>query len=63
MQNIYNIFEKYQNYLKNYNSVDFDDLIILSIEILSKNNDLLVKYQKKGVIKGITFYCKISQFC
>ena len=46
-KNIYNIFEKYQKYLKNYNAVDFDDLIILPIEILSKNNDILKKYQKR----------------
>jgi DNA helicase-2/ATP-dependent DNA helicase PcrA len=46
-KNIYNIFDKYQKYLKNYNAVDFDDLILLPIEILSKKSDILKKYQKK----------------
>ncbi len=45
--NIKNIYEKYQKYLKNYNAVDFDDLILLPIEILHTYNDILKKYQKK----------------
>lgn len=41
------IFKKYQKYLKDYNAVDFDDLIILPIEIFKKDNEILKKYQKK----------------
>ena len=36
----------YQDRLKNYNSVDFGDLIMLPLEILKKEKELLLNYQK-----------------
>ena len=39
------VYEKYQDKLKRNNSVDFDDLLLLPIELFKKNNDLLEKYQ------------------
>ena len=39
------IYEKYQDKLKRNNSVDFDDLLLLPIELFKKNEDLLEKYQ------------------
>jgi DNA helicase-2/ATP-dependent DNA helicase PcrA len=37
---IANIYEKYQNYLKENNLVDFDDLLLLSYKILEENEEL-----------------------
>ena len=37
----------YQDRLRNYNSVDFGDLIMLPLEILKKEKELLSSYQKK----------------
>lgn len=34
------IYEKYENYLKNNNLVDFDDLLMLTYKILDDNDDL-----------------------
>lgn len=42
---IQKIYETYQTKLKRNNSVDFDDLLLLPIELFKKNNDLLEKYQ------------------
>ena len=39
------VYEKYQDKLKRNNSVDFDDLLLLPIELFKKNQDLLEKYQ------------------
>ena len=39
------VYEKYQEKLKRNNSVDFDDLLLLPIELFKKNQDLLEKYQ------------------
>ena len=39
------VYEKYQDKLKRNNSVDFDDLLLLPIELFKKNEDLLEKYQ------------------
>ena len=41
------VYSMYQDRLKNYNSVDFGDLIMLPLEILKKEKDLLFNYQKK----------------
>ena len=41
------IYSMYQDRLRNYNSVDFGDLILLPLEILKKNKELLSSYQKK----------------
>ena len=42
---IQKVYETYQLKLKRNNSVDFDDLLLLPIELFKKNNDLLEKYQ------------------
>lgn len=41
------IYKSYQNYLKNANALDFDDIIFLTVELLEKNPDILSKYQNK----------------
>ncbi len=41
------VYSMYQDRLKNFNSVDFGDLIMLPLEILKKEKDLLFNYQKK----------------
>jgi DNA helicase-2/ATP-dependent DNA helicase PcrA len=41
------LFEEYQHHLKLYNAVDFDDLIILPIEILKKNPKILAAYHAR----------------
>ena len=40
------IYNFYQERLKNYNSVDFGDLILLPLLLLRKNNEILNFYQK-----------------
>jgi len=42
---IQEVYSKYQDKLKRNNSVDFDDLLLLPIELFKKNEDLLEKYQ------------------
>ena len=42
---IQEVYQKYQDKLKRNNSVDFDDLLLLPIELFKKNQDLLEKYQ------------------
>lgn len=39
------IFKKYQNFLEKNNTVDFDDLIVKTIQLFSKNKKILEKYQ------------------
>lgn len=41
------IYNLYQHRLRNYNSVDFGDLIMIPLEILKKQGDILDIYQKK----------------
>ena len=41
------IYDKYQNYLLNNNLVDFDDLLLLTYEILNKNEDLTKEISNK----------------
>ena len=41
------IYEKYQNYLEVNNLVDFDDLLVLTYEILEKNEDLAKQISQK----------------
>lgn len=40
-------FRMYQNKLKNFNCVDFEDLLYLTIKLFQKNLDVLFSYQKK----------------
>ena len=39
------IYDKYETKLQRNNSVDFDDLLLLPIELFRKNPDLLLEYQ------------------
>ncbi len=41
------ISKQYQTYLEENNMLDFDDLIIKTIELFKKNPDILQKYQEK----------------
>ena len=41
------IYDKYQNYLLNNNLIDFDDLLLLTYEILNKNEDLTKEISNK----------------
>lgn len=48
LNNIYSIVDKkYHQYLKENNLLDFDDLIIKTIELFKKNPDVLKRYQDK----------------
>ncbi len=39
------VYEKYETKLRQNNSVDFDDLLLLPIELFKKNPDILAEYQ------------------
>ncbi len=41
------IFEEYQKRLKNANAMDFDDLLVKTVELLEQNPDILEYYQNK----------------
>ena len=41
------VYEKYIKLLKENNSVDFDDLLLMPVELLKKNKDILDKYQER----------------
>jgi len=41
------VYERYQQYLKNYNAFDFDDLIIKPVEILESSPEIRDSYRKK----------------
>lgn len=40
------IYPRYQKELKAYNAVDFDDLLVLAVQLLENNPDLLEHYQQ-----------------
>jgi len=46
-ETIAKVYEGYQNYLKKINALDFDDLIMLLVELFSKFPKILKKYQEK----------------
>ncbi len=46
-EKIAQIYEMYQLSLKKNNAIDFDDILMLTVEILSKNPDRLEYYQNK----------------
>lgn len=46
-RNIGEIYNLYQKKLKEYNALDFDDLIIKTVELLDKNEDVLNEYQER----------------
>jgi len=41
------VYEEYQSALKIYNSVDFDDLLVIPLDLLNANSDILLKYRQK----------------
>ncbi len=46
-QEFIKIFEAYQNRLREYNALDFDDLLLESYRLLNENKEIKLKYQKK----------------
>ena len=46
-KNIVNVYSEYQKKLKNSNSVDFDDLLLLPIKLFQENKNVLGYYQNK----------------
>jgi DNA helicase-2/ATP-dependent DNA helicase PcrA len=42
-----NIYYEYQDIIKNNNSVDFDDLLLLPVKLFMNNKDILESYQDK----------------
>lgn len=47
MSIISKIYFRYQTKLRKNNALDFDDIILNSVKILSENPDVLIKYQEK----------------
>ncbi len=47
LRNIGELYALYQKKLKQYNALDFDDLIIKTVELLKSNADVLDYYQRK----------------
>ncbi|MFV9511464.1 DNA helicase PcrA [Tepidibacillus sp. LV47] len=46
-QQVFTVYQKYQERLKANQSVDFDDLIMLTVQLFQKNPDVLEYYQRK----------------
>ncbi len=46
-QIIIDVFRKYEKKIKQNNSVDFDDLLVLPIKLFQKHPDILQKYQER----------------
>ncbi len=46
-ENITELYNMYQLHLKSYNAVDFDDLIILPVELFTLHGKILEEYQKQ----------------
>ncbi|MFC1701088.1 ATP-dependent helicase [Patescibacteria group bacterium] len=46
-QTVAKIYSEYQKKLKKANALDFDDLIMLTVQLFQKNLDILEKYQEK----------------
>ncbi len=44
---IINVFKRYENYLKNNNGLDFDDLLVKTLDLFTKFPNVLLKYQDK----------------
>ncbi|MCR4318160.1 MAG: UvrD-helicase domain-containing protein [Planctomycetes bacterium] len=40
-------YKRYQAYLRSYNAMDFDDLLLLSLDLVAKHPDLKTKYQMR----------------
>ena len=41
------VYEEYQNGLRIYNAVDFDDLLVLPLELFEQNSDILAGYRQR----------------
>ena len=41
------VFERYQRQLKAYNALDFDDLIVLPVQLFDSDKEILLKWQNK----------------
>ena len=41
------LFKEYQRNLKVYNAVDFDDLLVLPLQLLGSNSDVLAEYNER----------------
>ncbi|MBE0486527.1 DNA helicase Rep [Marinobacter sp.] len=46
-QRIAIVYKHYKEYLKAYNAVDFDDLILLPVQLFRDNPEVLIKWRKK----------------
>lgn len=46
-KNLVDIYEKYQTKLENNNALDFDDIIMKTVELFRENEDVLSYYQRK----------------
>ena len=46
-ENFLSVSYKYNEYLKDNNMLDFDDLILVTIEVLKENTEILMRYQEK----------------
>ncbi len=44
---VYKVYKQYQKKLKTNNSLDFDDLLIMPIELFNKNKEILKRYQER----------------
>lgn len=47
MREVARLYELYQRKLKTNNALDFDDIILLTVDILKNNEDIREKYQEK----------------
>ncbi|WP_333657584.1 ATP-dependent helicase, partial [Tissierella praeacuta] len=47
LRNIGELYALYQEKLKQYNALDFDDLIIKTVQLLKSNSDIIDYYQRK----------------
>lgn len=44
---VYQVFKEYETTLKNNNSVDFDDLLLLPIKLFKEHSEILSEYQER----------------
>ena len=55
------IYPRYQRALKAYNAVDFDDLLLLTVQLLEGQQDLLQHYQKRFLYQMVDEYQDTNQ--
>ena len=60
-QVIKNIWQQYQNLLSEQNLVDFEDLILMTVNLILEKNDLLLKLQKRFVHIFVDEYQDINK--